>query len=34
MAKREWVQHIDRPSETRVAVREATLRDTNNVTGF
>jgi D-amino peptidase len=33
-AKREWIQHIERPSTTQVIVREAVLRDTLNVTGF
>ncbi|MBN1670485.1 MAG: M55 family metallopeptidase [Kiritimatiellae bacterium] len=33
-AKREWIEHVERPSETRVVVREATLRDLSRLTGF
>ena len=29
--KREWIERTDRPSETRVVVREATIRDINRI---
>jgi len=32
--KREWIEHTDRPSETRVQVREASVRDLTQIYAF
>jgi len=32
--RREWIEHTDRPSETRVVVREALVRDVTRIYAF